>query len=244
MTISGTTAAVGVRGARKNSALLPVVVTGFALLISASWLGASAAAFSFALYAPLAAVVFSRVRAFHPYPSFGVANLVTLMRAGMLAFLAALIAASDPGEATSLLVFAIAASILILDGIDGWLARRLGTVSRFGARFDMEVDALLIMVLAIFAWLEDKAGPWVLLLGLMRYAFVVAGVAFPKLAADLPPSFRRKAICVIQIVVLTSLALPVVNAPWSDLLAFAALALLSWSFLVDILWLARTKPAP
>jgi phosphatidylglycerophosphate synthase len=197
---------------------------------------------AFALYAPMAAIVVTRVQAFHPYPSFGAANVVTLVRAGMLAFLAALIAVPDLREVKPALVFAAAASILFLDGIDGWLARRRGTVSRFGARFDMEVDALLIMVLAIFAWLEDKAGAWVLMLGLMRYVFVLAGYAFPKLASDLPPSLRRKAICVVQIVVLTLLALPTLDTPWSSLLALGALALLSWSFLVDTIWLARTKP--
>ena len=39
-----------------------------------------------------------------------------------------------------------------LDGVDGWLARRSGIASAFGARFDMEIDALLILVLAVLAW--------------------------------------------------------------------------------------------
>ena len=38
--------------------------------------------------------------------------------------------------------------LLALDGLDGWAARRQGLVSAFGARFDMEVDALLILALA------------------------------------------------------------------------------------------------
>ena len=37
---------------------------------------------------------------------------------------------------------------LLLDAVDGGVARRTGTVSGFGARFDMEVDAFLILVLS------------------------------------------------------------------------------------------------
>ena len=41
---------------------------------------------------------------------------------------------------------------VLLDGVDGRLARKYGASSRFGARFDMEVDAVLICVLALLAW--------------------------------------------------------------------------------------------
>ena len=46
-----------------------------------------------------------------------------------------------------------------LDGVDGWLARRRGMSSAFGARFDMEIDALLVQVLAILVWRYGKAAP-------------------------------------------------------------------------------------
>ena len=44
---------------------------------------------------------------------------------------------------------ALAGFALALDGVDGHLARRFDQVSDFGARFDMEVDAALILVLCI-----------------------------------------------------------------------------------------------
>ena len=66
----------------------------------------------------------------------------------------------------------------------------------------MEVDALLIMVLAILAWQHGKAGAWVLLSGLLRYAFVAAGWLAPWIARPLPPSRRRQTICVVQIAAL------------------------------------------
>jgi multidrug efflux pump subunit AcrA (membrane-fusion protein) len=44
----------------------------------------------------------------------------------------------------------------MLDGVDGWLARRHEIASRFGARFDMEVDALLILALSVLAGCGEK----------------------------------------------------------------------------------------
>ena len=86
---------------------------------------------------------------------------------------------------------------LSLDAVDGWLARRLGLASRFGARFDLEIDALLLLILALLVWQADRVGAWVLVIGLLRYAFVAAGLARgPGCATPLPPSRRRQTVCV------------------------------------------------
>lgn len=52
---------------------------------------------------------------------------------------------------------------LVLDGGDGRVARRTGTTSALGARFDMEVDALLVLVLSLHV--ARDLGPWVLAIG-------------------------------------------------------------------------------
>ena len=44
----------------------------------------------------------------------------------------------------------LAAVALALDPADGWLARRTGTASALGARFDGEVDAFLILALSVY----------------------------------------------------------------------------------------------
>jgi phosphatidylglycerophosphate synthase len=127
----------------------------------------------------------------------------------------------------------------MLDGVDGWLARRHCTASDFGARFDMEVDALLIIALSVLAWRFGKAGVWVIASGAMRYVFVAAGSWLPWLRAPLPASDRRRAICVLQVAALTMVLVPAVPPAVSAPLAACALAALSWSFAVDILWLWR-----
>ena len=77
----------------------------------------------------------------------GPANLVTAVRAVLVAAIAAAgLAPPAPRVAAAVVVVGTVAALL--DLLDGWLARRTGTASAFGARFDMEVDAALILVLS------------------------------------------------------------------------------------------------
>jgi phosphatidylglycerophosphate synthase len=193
----------------------------------------------------LAVVVFAAVmlvRAHHPFTRFGAANQMTLVRAGLVALVAGLIGEPSVAPLATVAV-GTAVTVECLDGIDGWLARRDGLASAFGARFDMEVDALLIMALAILAWQHGKAGAWVLLSGLLRYAFVAAGWLAPWLARPLPPNRRRQIICVVQIVALIAVVSPLFRAGVSAPAAAAALAVLTASFLIDIMWLWRARSA-
>ena len=165
----------------------------------------------------------------------GLANLVTAVRL-VLALGLWLIGTRAPW--TSVAIATIGA---VLDAVDGPLARRRGEVSRFGARFDMEVDAFLIVTLSVLGWRMGKAGAWVLLSGAMRYVFVGASWIWSWLAADLPESYRRKTVCVVQIVTLIVSLAPVVPSPLSDAVAGGGLLLLAWSFAVDVAWLYRRR---
>jgi phosphatidylglycerophosphate synthase len=182
------------------------------------------------------------LREHHPFADFGRANQITTGRAVLVALVVALVFETPiPMAAASAAAAAFVATSL--DGADGWLARRTRMESAFGARFDVEIDALLIQVLAILAWQHGKAGPWVLMSGLLRYLFVAAGALWPWMGRPLAPSLRGKTICVIQLVVLMIVLLPPLTPRWSARLAAAGLLVLSYSFLVDTLWLWRTSRA-
>ncbi len=195
-----------------------------------------------------AGVVFSVVMAValswlrhHPHPHFGPANVVTTGRAALVGLLAAFI--GEPYHPRMAIAAAAVGMVAaVCDGVDGYLARRTRLASEFGARFDMETDALLIMVLSVLVWSFDKAGSWVLLSGLMRYLFVAAGWAWPWLDAQLPPSRRRQTVCVVQVVTLVVVLLPLVGVGLSAAASAASLALLAWSFAVDVAWLWRARP--
>ncbi|MHB1205939.1 MAG: CDP-alcohol phosphatidyltransferase family protein [Rhodospirillaceae bacterium] len=218
-----------------------VVLTGAATLIgnfSTAFFAAALGPYLLGAYA-----LVSRIGAFHPHARFGPANTLTLIRlmlACLLAGFAADLSVND-GASQPWLLFALAATALVLDGLDGMAARESGLASTFGARFDMETDAFLILVLCVLALALGKAGPWVLAGGIMRYAYVAAGMVWPVLTGPLPPTWRRKVIAVLQGGVLTVLLTPIITPPLSGAAAAVALLLLTYSFGVDILLLMRAR---
>jgi phosphatidylglycerophosphate synthase len=175
------------------------------------------------------------VRTDHPFARFGPANQVTSLRALFVALVAACLGEA-PHPAASLAV-AAAAIATTLDGVDGWLARRTRMVSAFGARFDLEVDALLIQTLSLLAWRWGKAGAWVLMAGLMRYLFAGAGWVWPWMRRKLRSTWRAKSICILQIASLIIAVMPDVDPPMSAWAPATGLTALSYSFFVDIRWL-------
>lgn len=203
-------------------------------------------------YALLSAVVLARFRAADAAGAFGLANTITLVRGalncllfGLLLQPAALAAAW--GEAAGWSFVAVAVLSLVLDGVDGRVARRWGLASPFGARFDVEIDALLSSVLALAAVVLGKVGPWVMAVALAYYGFVAARRAWPWLARPLPPSFRRKTVFVAQAVGLVVIVAPPAGAATATWLAAAILTLMLASFAYDVRWLYRHgegAPAP
>lgn len=174
----------------------------------------------------------------YPHRSFGACNLVTFLRAALTA---ALVSALVAGQAGGWAVALVATLALTLDGVDGWLARRSGLASEFGARFDMEVDAALALVLALHALMGSPIGAEVLFLGLMRYVFVIAGIGHHAFREALPPSFLRKAICVFQLATLILLQIPQLPPDAGIIVGRIAAAALIWSFGTDMIWLWRHR---
>ncbi len=226
-------------------------------IASAGHAGTAAALASAGIYATVAVLVLQAIAAPDAPSRFGSANVVTLLRAGIAALvmglaLEALATGSgllaSPGEVGDLWAWAVPAGsvlALILDGIDGWLARRRRIASAFGARFDMEADALLVLGLALAVLAGGRAGPWVLVAGVLRYAFIAAGAFWPALMAPLPPSFRRKAVCVGIGIALVIGLVPAVPPGVAGVFAGAGVLALLYSFAVDTVWLLRQRePEP
>jgi phosphatidylglycerophosphate synthase len=130
----------------------------------------------------------------------------------------------------------------VLDTVDGQVARRTGTATPFGARFDGEVDAYLILVLSI-AVSRDYGG-WVLAIGAARYVLLVAGWAVRWLAAPLPPRYWGKVVAAVQGIALTSAVSGVLPRTVGMVAVGAALVLLAESFGRSIIWLYRTGAGP
>ncbi|GAB3196229.1 hypothetical protein GCM10027062_05000 [Nocardioides hungaricus] len=159
------------------------------------------------------------------------ADAVTLARA----LLAVVVAVAGPdGAGLALVVVALA-----LDWVDGQVARRTGTASASGARFDMEADAFLILVLSAYA--VPGYGAWVLLIGLARYLLWLAERALPWLRRPVPPRYWRKVVAAVQGVVLATAVSGLAPEPVATAALLVALALLAESFGRDVWWLWRSR---
>lgn len=174
----------------------------------------------------------------------GPANRVTLLRAALVVAVAGLVLRPPTlDDSAYWWVILLSAMALVLDGVDGRVARRTETSTAFGARFDMELDAFLMLTLSLLVWMGGRLGPWVIAIGALRYLFVAAAIVVPSLRRELPPSQRRKTVCVVQGVALLVCLGPIVPSQLAAGAAAAALALLVYSFGVDVWWLLSPRIA-
>jgi phosphatidylglycerophosphate synthase len=142
-------------------ALAMLAAAACVLLAAPLWLLVIAAAGSFAH------LVWRCRPQWSPQGRFGAANALTLGRlSGALAL--PWVAKLGPDA-----VAAGALALVLLDGVDGWLARRLDLASEFGEYFDKETDAFLMLLLCVLLYGSGRLGAWILVPGLLRYGFVL-----------------------------------------------------------------------
>lgn len=231
---------------RPRSAVVPALVTSVAALAvcaGAAWLarpdvgGAARAAGATAGLVLPGGVALAVLR--RPGRRVGPADLVTLARSvlggGAATLVLLAIAAGSSPRSWPLLALVVPA--LLLDAVDGAVARHTGTSSRAGARLDMESDAAFLVVLSAAAAVD--LGGWALLVGAMRYAFVAIGRIRPAWRAPLAPSLFRRVVAAIQGAALAVALAPVVPGAVARVAVAAALALLVVSFGRDIAGLER-----
>lgn len=183
---------------------------------------------------------------------YGPPDRITLARSVLVAVCAALLPpalwpvlgqdADRPAGAWCWALFAVALPAWVLDGVDGWVARRTGTATRAGARLDQEVDAALLLVLsvAVAARLGLPGSWWVLLIGAMRYLFLLGLRVRPAWRRPLPFSSYRRTVAGIQGGALLGALVPLIPLPLAVAATAVALALLLHSFGRDVVRLERT----
>lgn len=187
-------------------------------------------------------ILLSRALQHAETPTWGPANTVTLARVTLIGGVAALAADLFSGSGPVLALTALATVALLLDGVDGQVARRTGTTSKLGARFDMEADSVLVLVLSVVV--AVTLGWWVLAVGVFRYVFALLTWRMPWMRAPLPPRMSRKVVAATQGAVLVVASAGIVPQPQMTVVIGSVLALLVWSFGTDIMWLSRRRATP
>lgn len=167
------------------------------------------------------------------------ADRVTLARAVLAGGCATMVVLSLFGvlPLRSWPLFLVAVPTLLMDAVDGWVARRSGTASAQGARLDMETDAAFLLVLSVPV--AFVVGPWVLAIGAMRYLFVAASWWRPALRAPLAFSNFRRVTAGLQGVALAVALLPITPVALATVVTLLALVLLTVSFGKDVATLER-----
>ena len=186
-------------------------------LVHAAWPAALCASGSFGL------LLWVARRAYTPSGRFGWANAVTLVR------LAVLLTLSTPASALPrAAALGFVCLVLGLDLLDGFLARAFGDASPFGAHFDMESDAQLVLLVTLRLWLAEGIGAWVLFAGLLRYLYVITLWLWPGTAREAPRSaFARYSFAILMVGLCGGFLLP---APLSSASALCGTLVVSWSF--------------
>ena len=175
-------------------------------------------------------------------PTVFPADWVTLTRTVLAAGVAGLVADSFGGPVPVTALVTLSTVALILDAVDGQVARRTGTATPLGARIDGEADAFLILLLSIYV--SQDYGSWVLAIGAARYALLLAGWLIPWLAAPLPPRYWGKVVAAVQGIVLTVAASGLLDRLAGMIAVAVALLLLAESFGRNVIWLYRTGAGP
>lgn len=207
----------------------------FAMLVAvavAVWRRDARVAAAAGLALQAARIVVAR-RRWTPAGRFGVANALTLFRLVLVAALPiALPRLPRPAfVAASLLVFA-------LDLVDGRVARARGESSLFGAAFDMETDALAILVLSLLLWQHRLVAAWVLAAGTWRYAYAALVALAPSLG-EAPRSQLARVLFAVAALGLTLAFVPLL--PLASLLAGLATLAISFSFARSLLYSLSRK---
>jgi len=159
---------------RKNAILLLCALAG-ALWLGKPWPIGVVALGSFG------ALLVDARGAWTPTGRFGAANLVTALRLLLVSLLSVALHRAAGG-----LLAALVLATLVLDGLDGWLARRAGLASPFGAHFDMEVDALLVLTVSAELFFSRRFGWWILSGGVLRYFYVLCVALWPPRGGSMP----------------------------------------------------------
>ncbi|TDS83025.1 CDP-alcohol phosphatidyltransferase family protein [Nesterenkonia aurantiaca] len=229
------------RGRAARDAIILILAPGAVALALALTLAPDAGIGLLIIAAALIAPVVAAVSLLRRRPRVvTTADRVTLLRVGLVGVLAGaavlILVEAIPSRSWALAILAGVA--LLLDAVDGWVARHTHSSTPSGARLDMEADAAALLVVSLIA--ASTVGWWAVAIGAMRYLFVAASRVRPALRGQLRYSLFRRTVAAIQASVLWVALLPITPVPFAVAVTGIALTLLVISFTRDAIVLERS----
>lgn len=151
-------------------------------------------------------------------------NALTLLRVALVPVIAWLL--FDGGEAARWWAFGIFLFAALTDTVDGWLARRMLGMTRWGQLADPAADkALIVGSLLVLAWLGEL--PWwaVALIVVREVAVTVQRSVLVRDGVVMPASMLGKAKTVTQVIAVTLYILPAASEPLRSVALWVAVAI-------------------
>jgi CDP-diacylglycerol--glycerol-3-phosphate 3-phosphatidyltransferase len=154
---------------------------------------------------------------YHPstrviYHSLGLANHASLLRGVLLAWLGGFLLSPWPSGWLGWVPAALYTGAILLDGLDGLLARLTRRVSKLGQRLDIELDGLGILVGSALGMWWGQLPPWYALVALAYPAFTFGQWLRRKRGLEvypLPHSFIRRPMAGIQMGFISAILWPI-----------------------------------
>ena len=174
----------------------------------------------------------------------GVANYLTIVRAGLFCFVGGFVVVPPSGQVAWVAAVCYGAGAA-LDQFDGRIARSVGRQTPLGRRLDLGIDTLGFVVAPVVAVAWGQLPVWYLSLSAAR--FVYRGLKYLRQVRDRPLQERPESeagryLAGLQMVFLTLALTPVVSPSLAAVVAPFALAPSLGVFLRDYLFVAGHLP--
>ncbi len=173
------------------------------------------------------------------YSTLGLANWITLVRAGGLAMLAGFLWLPRPAGIAEWIPGLLYFGAALLDYLDGWVARATRRTSLLGETLDMHWDGFGVLVGSCLLVQYGVVPVWYLLVGLARYLFLLGMWVRNRIGLvnyPMPPSMTRRALAGMQMGFIAVVLLPIYSPPVTQGAATLLTFPLMGSFIRD--WLA------
>lgn len=158
-------------------------------------------------------------------PSLGIANAVTVFRGLLIAAVAGFLPLASPSTPGLWVPAVLYGTAVVLDFLDGSIARRFGQETRLGRRLDEATDTVGLFVAPTLAILFGQVPAWFLVVPLGKPAYLVSLWIY-RLAGNelrpLPDSAIRRPIAGLQMTVTALVLVPVVSPAVGTVVAVVA----------------------